>query len=213
MTDFRSWRCSRGHVMSYPAQPTHCEYLNVRGEPCLDSTSIVLVSDWRWLASTRELQRDAFDWDWDKIRERDDYLDVVATSVMQNFTSAVTELGEALAEVGWKPWASRRFVNRDAFIEELVDVAHFLANMAVAVDCTDDEWEQRYQAKQQVNRRRQEDGYDGVTGKCPRCHRSYDGAGVTCRPAEIVGYDRDPMEDKNRPLELRPYCAEVGHYV
>jgi dimeric dUTPase (all-alpha-NTP-PPase superfamily) len=44
-------------------------------------------------------------------------------------------------------------------IEELVDVAHFIANCLVALDVSDAEWEAAYQAKQQVNRQRARDGY------------------------------------------------------
>jgi hypothetical protein len=40
-----------------------------------------------------------------------------------------------------------------------VDVGHFLANCLVALDVSDDEWEQAYRAKQDENRRRQRDGY------------------------------------------------------
>jgi hypothetical protein len=130
---------------------------------------------WRWLESTRDLQREAFDWNWDVIRAGgvEYYLEQLGRSTMENITSAVAELGEVLNEVGWKPWASKRFVNRKAFIAELVDVVHFLANMIVSVDCTDDEWEEAYRAKQEINRQRQRDGYDGATDKCPSCLRAY----------------------------------------
>jgi hypothetical protein len=132
---------------------------------------------WRWLASTRDLQVRAYgDTNWPKEGE------ALADSVMMNATALTVELGEALAEVGWKTWVTPRgWVNRDAYLKELVDVGHFLANMLVAVGCTDDEWERLYQAKQDLNLRRQQVGYDGVEGKCHACHRALDDGGVTVR--------------------------------
>jgi hypothetical protein len=131
----------------------------------------------RWLASTKQLQRDAYG-DHDQPKTGD----ALANSVMMNSTGLTTELGEALAEVGWKPWAQPRgWVNRDAFIGELVDVGHFLGNLLVAVDCTDEEWETRYRAKQRLNTKRQEEGYDGVSTKCHVCKRALDDVGIEQR--------------------------------
>ena len=89
-----------------------------------------------------------------------------------------------MQEVGWKPWATPRgWVNRDAAVGELVDVAHFLANLLCALDVSDSEWEYLYRAKQEVNRQRMRSGtYDGVSGKCPRCFRAYDSPTTSCTP-------------------------------
>jgi dimeric dUTPase (all-alpha-NTP-PPase superfamily) len=40
-----------------------------------------------------------------------------------------------------------------------VDVVHFIGNMLVSLDCSDEEWEDAYQQKQRINRRRQIAGY------------------------------------------------------
>lgn len=95
------------------------------------------------------------------------------------------ELSEFMQEVGWKPWATPRgWVNRDAAVGELVDVAHFLANLLCALDVTDAEWQHAYRTKQEVNRQRQRSGtYDGVSGKCYACRRAYDDPSVKCIPA------------------------------
>jgi dimeric dUTPase (all-alpha-NTP-PPase superfamily) len=131
---------------------------------------------WNWLASTKVLQEAVFGQTFPK--EGDELADYVTW----NATALLTEVGEALNELGWKNWASPRgWVNREQFVGELVDVAHFLANMAVAVGVTDAEWQRRYVAKQEVNRQRQRDGYDGVSGKCPGCRRSYDDK-IACWP-------------------------------
>lgn len=140
---------------------------------------------WKWLESTRRLQEESFGMDYDALK--DEYL---AEYITWNVTALVAEIGEFLAECGWKNWARPRgWVNREAAVTELVDAAHFLANLASALGVTDTEWEERYQAKQQVNRDRQANGYDGVLGKCTDCHRDItdqmnvrfleDGLGVT----------------------------------
>lgn len=133
---------------------------------------------WRWLASTRRLQREAYgDDDWPKQGE------ALANSVQMNITAIIAELGEMLTEVGWKPWAENRgWVNREQYLKELVDVGHFLANLLVAVGCDDEEWERRYQDKQALNTRRQAAGYDGLKGKCHACRRALDDGGLMMRP-------------------------------
>ncbi len=140
-----------------------------------DEPDAVEVPRWRWLASTLDLQRTAFGWDWDAIRQQDDYPEVLARSLAENALAAHVELDEAMAEVGWKSWTTKRgWVNREAFLTEVVDEQHFIANMLVAVGITDAEYEAAYQAKQQVNRDRMASGtYDGIKDKCPACKRAY----------------------------------------
>jgi hypothetical protein len=46
-----------------------------------------------------------------------------------------------------------------------VDVAHFIANMLVAVQCDDEEWEAAYKHKQLINFQRQRDKYIAAQGK------------------------------------------------
>jgi dimeric dUTPase (all-alpha-NTP-PPase superfamily) len=93
------------------------------------------------------------------------------------------ELHEALAEVGWKPWATSRHVNDRAFGGELVDALHFLVNLFLAIGWSSDEVVQAYLLKAQKNADRQASGYDGVSGKCPRCHRALDDDAVSCTDA------------------------------
>jgi hypothetical protein len=98
--------------------------------------------------------------------------------------AAIMELCEALDEVGWKSWATSRHINRDAYVGELVDVLHFWINMLLALG--DDpaklarEVFIRYETKGRLNAKRQADGYDGVSTKCPQCHRALDDPAVTC---------------------------------
>lgn len=130
------------------------------------------MSNWNWLASTRALQKEAYGRDFDKPLDPDEFADAI---VMQ-FAALIVELSEFMQEVGWKDWTTPRgWVNRDQAVGELVDVAHFLANILCRLDVTDEEWERRYRAKQEVNRKRQAQpgGYDGVSDKCPSCRRSH----------------------------------------
>lgn len=92
------------------------------------------------------------------------------------------ELHEFTAEIGWKPWATSRHINTDAAQGELVDAFHFFMNLCMAVDMTPDVLFERYKAKRTKNIKRQEDGYDGVQGKCPGCKRALDDTGVGCAP-------------------------------
>lgn len=132
-----------------------------------------MTNEWRWLASTRELQERYFNRDFDN-QEPDEFAD----AIVMNHSALICELTEFMDEIGWKDWAAPRgWVNRDAAVGELVDVAHFLANLLLRLNVDDDEWEQRYRAKQEVNRQRKRSSYDGVSNKCPKCKRALDDVG------------------------------------
>lgn len=196
------WRCvgSFGTLMTWAPTSADESYTPIvwsvedRGplHP-IGTTTPPVDEPWRWLESTRRLQEVAYgDRRWPKEGEE------LADSVMMNATAMIAELGEVLNELGWKPWASPRgWVNRDAFVRELVDVGHFLGNMLVAVGVTDLEWEMAYRSKQQTNLERQLEGYTG-RNKCPRCKRAYDDVTTRCRPAR---------------QEYGPFCADARAYV
>lgn len=97
-----------------------------------------------------------------------------------NALALTDELHEALAETGWKPWATSKHVNRDAFIGELVDAFHFFMNLMLVVDCTAGEFTAAYFAKRDLNIKRQAEGYDGIAGKCHECKRALDDPAVLC---------------------------------
>ena len=106
--------------------------------------------------------------------------------VKEMYIAAVQELGEALDETSWKPWARGVPRVNDALFGELIDVWHFIMNMFMVAmpKLEPDELaaliHRRYMEKQGINRQRQADGYDGVAGKCPRCRRAYDDSAVKC---------------------------------
>ena len=136
---------------------------------------------WEWLKRTRELQIAAYGTDPASLSSES-----LADYVIWNHTALIDELSEFLGEVQWKPWAKPRGdANRDAAIGELIDVAHFLGNLAVAMGCTDEEWERRYKAKMELNAARQRDGYDN-SNKCLKCKRALDDTAVKCTAERCV---------------------------
>lgn len=100
-----------------------------------------------------------------------------------NMLACEDEIHEALAETGWKPWATSRHVNGEAYTKELIDAWHFFMNLmlcgAAALNMSihdyADYFTKKYIEKNIVNQQRQEEGYDGVKDKCIVCHRELDG--------------------------------------
>lgn len=81
------------------------------------------------------------------------------TAWMRNMIlGLIVEATEALQEVkNWKWWIPTSDYEQDSrakYLEELVDVAHFTAALAIAVGCTDEEWREMYHAKYLVNQER-----------------------------------------------------------
>lgn len=97
-----------------------------------------------------------------------------------NMFCLTDEIHEAASEVGWKPWALSNHVNEDAFKSELVDAWHFFMNLLLVARMGPTELHERYMAKNRVNQQRQKEGYDGLAGKCPVCHRDFNDVGVLC---------------------------------
>ena len=112
-----------------------------------------------------------------------------------NHTALIVELSEALDEVGWKPWASSRHINIREFIHEMVDAEHFKLNMLLAaaalsgwsIEQVAEEFDRYYDEKNAKNLHRQVTGYDGVTEKCPQCHRDLQETNSANRVACLKG--------------------------
>lgn len=90
------------------------------------------------------------------------------------------ELQEMLDEMSWKPWARGEFFNEAAVHGELIDQWHFFMNLCLAARLSPDQLFEMYMAKRQKNIQRQEEGYDGVSTKCPECKRALDDEAVKC---------------------------------
>lgn len=118
---------------------------------------------WSWLTSTEALQRYAYGFEVGDLAGEE-----LADYVAMQTLAAVSELQEFLQCVKWKAWQTGRGrIRRDEAVDELVDVAHFVANLAVALDVGDAEWERRYRAKQieNVDRQLAPGGYAGRNGE------------------------------------------------
>lgn len=103
----------------------------------------------------------------------------------------IHEAGEALDEVSWKSWATAEFVNEDNLKTELTDIWIFLMNLWL-VACPGDTPEEiadvfgvNFSAKFFVNRRRQQQGYDGKN-KCPVCRRALDDPNLGFTTPELI---------------------------
>lgn len=101
--------------------------------------------------------------------------------IKTNVLAATDELHEALGETGWKPWATSKHINVDAYKAELIDAWHFFMNLCIVVDMTPEELYQGYLAKREKNIKRQQEGYDGVSTKCSECGRALDDDAVLCQ--------------------------------
>lgn len=139
------------------------------------------------LRAQLELQRQSFDVDPTTLEGEER-----AEFIRWNVLALEDELHEALNEVGWKPWASDRSIDRDLFLKEMVDAWHFFMNLLLVGSSTEPDllaeiFTSMYQEKRQVNADRQAAGYTG-TDKCPQCGRDR-------ATTQIVIY-----------AEPRPYC-------
>lgn len=106
---------------------------------------------------------------------------VNATSM--NVLAATDELHELLGETSWKPWADADYLKLEAARGEWIDAWHFMMNLANILGMDSADIKARYFAKRAKNIARQKAGYDGVSTKCPGCHRALDDDAVFCAPS------------------------------
>lgn len=113
--------------------------------------------------------------------------DEMADFMRWNAFALEDEIHEAMQEIGWKPWASSRFVKRNDFLKEMVDAFHFFMNMLLVVCGPEaspreiaDVFTAMYIQKNIENARRQREGYDGVSSKCHVCKRELVGEPLQC---------------------------------
>lgn len=118
----------------------------------------------------------------------DQLMDAIRTQAL----AAIKELGEALDECGWKPWATSKHFNIKPFRSELIDALRFWMNLAIIADMTPGMIETMYMESLAKTDNRIVNGYDGVKDKCPRCKRSYADK-IQCHP---------PTKDKHGWCQL-----------
>jgi hypothetical protein len=138
------------------------------------------------LAAQEELQAEAYGYDFSPHNSETGkgMLDLSRIEYIRwNMLALQNELHEALDETGWKPWASSKHINTEEYLGELVDAFHFFMNLLLATgirpEVMAEEFSRRYFAKREVNAKRQRDGYDGVSAKCPQCRRDIAEAATT----------------------------------
>lgn len=122
-------------------------------------TTSVIPVPWRWLESTENLQRTAYDVDRVGLAERTVEVNALQYYLTWNLLAAFVELAEMSVEFGWAPWSTDgTYANVDRMRDEAVDVNHFLGNLLSVVGVTDDAYEGAYRSKQERNRRRAASG-------------------------------------------------------
>lgn len=121
-----------------------------------------------WIEKTKYLQEEFYGQKFEDF-DHEQLVDWVRINIL----AAEDELHEALGEISWKPWASAKYFNREAYLGEIVDVMHFIANLLAGAQITDEELNAAYLEKMERNRERQRQGYTGVN-KCNGCKRAAD---------------------------------------
>lgn len=107
-----------------------------------------------------------------------------------NNKAIIHEIVEEESETGWKPWATSRHVNLEAARGEWIDQFHFFLNKALALGMDEKMIRELYDAKHAKNEKRQVEGYDGVSTKCPGCGRALDDSAVRCYILQGLEHDQ-----------------------
>lgn len=102
--------------------------------------------------------------------------------------AGIVEMTELLDETHWKPWATRPegdpiIPSPTRYLGEMADVLIFIMNLMLAGGISMTDLAKAAEAKQEKNLKRWTNGYDGKSGKCLGCKRSYDDEGVNCYPS------------------------------
>jgi len=74
--------------------------------------------------------------------------------------SIVSEVGEVLQEINWKPWRKKKVkVNNWRVLRELNDILQFWANAVTAMGYSHDDVKKALEEKWEINSRRAKAGY------------------------------------------------------
>jgi len=107
-----------------------------------------------WLHDTVVFQREAFSTNVHALEG-----DAFADYAMYNLAALHDEVSEMSAEIGWKPWDTKRgWLNQQAVTDEAVDVLMFLGNILAAAGVTDHQIKQALAEKRAEVRDRQTSG-------------------------------------------------------
>ena len=82
------------------------------------------------------------------------------SAIKENILALIVEATELLNEVNWKPWKqTRKKLDREKAIEELVDIFHFYVNIMNELNISEEEFDKHWLATNQKIRERIKDGY------------------------------------------------------
>ena len=74
--------------------------------------------------------------------------------------AAHSELTEILNEINWKPWKkTTKTVDVKKFKKEIIDLQHFVINLALSANMDSKEFFELYDSKNKENLKRQREGY------------------------------------------------------
>lgn len=80
--------------------------------------------------------------------------------LIKNQTLAIIdEVMESLREIPWKPWKNDNLINLKKYRIELIDIFHFLINLFLLAGMTPQMVWDYFKEKNDINIRRQKDGY------------------------------------------------------
>lgn len=169
--------------------------------------------NWEWIKTTEQLQIDAYGNDLRNASgsDRDQH-------IRDNVLAATDELHEVLGETSWKPWSTETgVVNKENFKGEIVDVLHFVGNLIILANITEEELWEAYREKQNRNRQRMSKagGYQASKNKCPNCSRELDRAGaytaLSQRYVEAPIMKSGQAIDVDRYTEWRLQCRHCSN--
>lgn len=92
---------------------------------------------------------------------------IIAKESMDHLNEMLTAIAQETAEarewIPWKSWSKKKKVitkdDRWEFLNELIDIQHFVINSAIIMDCTYEEFAYMFFNKQHENKLRQKRGY------------------------------------------------------
>jgi len=96
---------------------------------------------------------------YEEMMNLDRYPEDVERKVSALCTAIIHEAVELQRTTNWKWWKKPVAFNQADAREELVDIWHFLIQASIELGLTPDDILKEYQRKNEINRRRQNDGY------------------------------------------------------
>ena len=94
-----------------------------------------------------------------EMMDLDRYPNDVESRISALCTAMIHEAVELQRTTNWKWWKKPTEFNKVEAREELADIWHFLVQASLELDLTPEDILKEYQRKNEINRKRQKDGY------------------------------------------------------